>query len=45
METEIAALPPTVPPGEAPRYAPVRYGTYLMERLDKNYHYRKEAAG
>jgi isopenicillin N synthase-like dioxygenase len=45
METEIAALPPTVPAGEAPKYAPVRYGTYLMERLDKNYHYRKEAAG
>jgi isopenicillin N synthase-like dioxygenase len=25
------------------RYAPTRYGDYLMERLDKNYNYRRSA--
>lgn len=43
MATVIEALPPCVPPGTAPRFPPVVYGDYLMERIDKNYHYRKSA--
>lgn len=30
--------------GEAPRSEPVLYGEYLMERLNKNYDYRKKAS-
>jgi len=26
------------------RYPPVRYGDYLLERLDKNYAYRQQPA-
>ena len=40
MDTVVAPLDPRQPP----RYAPVRYGDYLMERLDANYDYRKEEA-
>jgi hypothetical protein len=31
-------------PGNPPRYVPVRYGDYLMDRLNRNYDYRKDAA-
>ncbi|TSD90571.1 isopenicillin N synthase family oxygenase [Mycobacterium sp. KBS0706] len=31
-------------PGEAPRQPPVRYGDYLLDRLNKNYEYRKKAS-
>jgi isopenicillin N synthase-like dioxygenase len=31
--------------GDAPRYAPVVYGDYLLERLDRNYSYRKARGG
>lgn len=31
-------------PGEAPRHPPVRYGDYLLDRLNKNYEYRKKAS-
>lgn len=31
--------------GAAPRWGPVRFGDYVMERLDKNYAYRQRAAG
>ncbi len=31
-------------PGEAPRFPPVCWGDYLMERLNRNYNYRKSAA-
>lgn len=44
MDATIEALSVCVPAGEAPKYAPVEYGDYLMERIDKNYHYRKKAA-
>jgi isopenicillin N synthase-like dioxygenase len=44
MESLIQALPPTVPAGAAPKHEPVIYGEYLMERIDKNYHYRKKAS-
>jgi hypothetical protein len=30
--------------GEAPRHPPVRYGDYLLDRLNKNYEYRKKAS-
>ncbi|WP_421927303.1 isopenicillin N synthase family dioxygenase [Neoaquamicrobium sediminum] len=44
MEAMIEALPVCVPAGEQPKYAPIEYGEYLMERIDKNYHYRKKLA-
>jgi isopenicillin N synthase-like dioxygenase len=44
MEAVIEALPVCVPAGSAPKYEPVLYGDYLMERIDKNYHYRKKQA-
>lgn len=44
MDSLIAALPPTVPAGTKPKHEPVVYGEYLMERIDKNYHYRKKAS-
>jgi len=31
-------------PGEAPRQPPVRYSDYLLDRLNKNYEYRKKAS-
>jgi isopenicillin N synthase-like dioxygenase len=43
MEATIAALPSCVGPGNPPRHPPVRYGDYLMERLNRNYDYRKQA--
>lgn len=43
MDSMIEALPSCVPAGAAPKNPPVRYGEYLMERIDKNYHYRKKA--
>jgi isopenicillin N synthase-like dioxygenase len=43
MDEVIEALPTCVPEGGQPKYPPVRYGDYLMERIDKNYHYRKGA--
>ncbi len=42
-EVSVAPLPSCVPPGEAPQFEPVRYGDYLMERIDANYAYRKSA--
>jgi isopenicillin N synthase-like dioxygenase len=44
MEATIACLPGCSGPGNPPRYAPMRYGDYLMERLNKNYDYRKDQA-
>ncbi|MBL8697889.1 MAG: isopenicillin N synthase family oxygenase [Alphaproteobacteria bacterium] len=40
MDAVVAPLP-----GAAAQWPPVRYGDYLMERLDKNYAYRAKAAG
>lgn len=44
MDHTIAALPTCVPEGTAPIHEPVVYRDYLMERIDKNYHYRKGLA-
>jgi isopenicillin N synthase-like dioxygenase len=44
MDHTISALPVCVPRGEKPKYEPVVYRDYLMERIDKNYHYRKGVA-
>ena len=44
MEEMIEALDVCVPDGASPKYPPVLYGDYLMERIDKNYHYRKKQA-
>ena len=44
MDRTIEALPTCVAPNERPKYEPVIYRDYLMERIDKNYHYRKDGA-
>jgi isopenicillin N synthase-like dioxygenase len=44
MDEMIEPLPTCAPLGGQSKYPPVRYGDYLMERIDKNYHYRKGAA-
>jgi isopenicillin N synthase-like dioxygenase len=44
MDEMIEALAVCVPNGTSPKYQPVLYGDYLMERIDKNYHYRKKQA-
>jgi isopenicillin N synthase-like dioxygenase len=44
MDAVIECLPTCAGPGNPPRYVPVRYGDYLMDRLNRNYDYRKHAA-
>lgn len=44
MVEMIEALDVCVPAGSTAKYPPVQYGDYLMERIDKNYHYRKKQA-
>ena len=44
MDTIIECLPTCTGPGNPPRYEPVRYGDYLMDRLNRNYDYRKGEA-
>ena len=44
MDAVIGALPSCVGPNNPPRFPPVRYGDYLMERLNRNYDYRKKAS-
>ena len=44
MDEMIEALDVCVPAGAEAKYPPVQYGDYLMERIDKNYHYRKKQA-
>ena len=43
MDSPVECVPTCCGPDNPPRYAPVRYGNYLMERLDKNYAYRKKS--
>lgn len=43
MSNTIACLPTCIEPGESPRFEPVLYGDYVMERLNKNYQYRHAA--
>lgn len=42
MDAVVQPLPPFA--NEPAKFAPVRYGDYLMERLNKNYTYRQDAA-
>ena len=42
MDSTVACVPTCCDAANPPRYAPVRYGDYLMERLDKNYAYRQK---
>ena len=44
LDATVACLPTCHSPGEPPLYAPVRYGDYLIERLDRNYQYRRPGA-
>ncbi len=44
MDHTISVLPTCIPEGTAPKYEPIVYRDYLMERIDKNYHYRKGLA-
>jgi isopenicillin N synthase-like dioxygenase len=44
MDAVVECLPTCTSPGNSPRYAPVRYGEYLMDRLNRNYDYRKGEA-
>lgn len=43
MDSTVACVPTCCDADNPPRYPPVRYGDYLMERLDKNYAYRAKA--
>lgn len=45
MDSIVECLPTCTDAGNPPKHAPVRYGDYLMERLDRNYAYRKQQAG
>jgi len=44
MDSVIACLPSCAGPGNPAKYEPVRYGDYLMHRLNRNYDYRKSEA-
>lgn len=44
MDSVVEALPTCNGTDNAPKFPPVRYGDYLMERLDRNYAYRKQPA-
>jgi isopenicillin N synthase-like dioxygenase len=48
FDTSMDAIVETLPTCQAsdnpPKFPPVRYGDYLMERLDRNYDYRKQPA-
>jgi len=41
MDTLVECLPTCTDAANPPQYPPVRYGDYLLERLDKNYNYRR----
>ena len=43
VDSEIACLPTCVGPDHPPRYKPIRYGDYVIERLDRNYAYRRRS--
>jgi isopenicillin N synthase-like dioxygenase len=44
MDSIVEVLPSCQGPQHPPEFPPVRYGDYLMERLDRNYAYRKPSA-
>lgn len=43
MDAIVECVPTCTTADNPPRFPPVRYGDYLMERLDKNYAYRKRS--
>lgn len=45
MDSIIECLPACTDATRPPRYPPVRYGDYLMERLNRNYDYRRPEGG
>ena len=45
MDTVIECLPTCTGAANPPHYPPVRYGDYLLERLNKNYNYRRPLDG
>ena len=44
MDSTVECVPTCCGEANPPRFLPVRYGDYLMERLNKNYAYRKDKA-
>jgi isopenicillin N synthase-like dioxygenase len=44
MDAKVECPPQILERGEAPTHPPVVYGDYLLERLNKNYDYRKKAS-
>ena len=44
MDAQIECLPTCTDAAHPPLYPPVAYGDYLMERLNKNYDYRRDTA-
>jgi isopenicillin N synthase-like dioxygenase len=44
MDALIECLPTCTDATHPPLYPPVRYGDYLMERLNRNYDYRRPLA-
>jgi isopenicillin N synthase-like dioxygenase len=44
MDAVIETLPTCQAADNPPKFPPIRYGDYLMERLDRNYAYRKQPA-
>ena len=44
MEAVVECPPQVLRCGEVPSHPPVVYGDYLLERLNKNYDYRKKAS-
>ena len=45
LESEIACLPTCSGSDDPPRHEPVRYGDYVIGRLDRNYAYRQRPGG
>jgi hypothetical protein len=43
LDSTVACLPTCTDADHPPRFPPVRYGDYLLERLDRNYQYRRQA--
>jgi isopenicillin N synthase-like dioxygenase len=43
-DSVVQCLPNCFDAENPPRYEPVRYGDYLMHRLDANYSYRQQQA-
>ncbi|UFN49941.1 isopenicillin N synthase family oxygenase [Roseomonas sp. OT10] len=44
MDATVECLPSCTGPDNPPRFPPVRYGDYLLERLNKNYAYRQKSS-